>query len=92
MLNFYLRKDFMAMKNPLTPAGIEPATFRYVAQRLNHCATTVPIHLVLYTKMNKHYELYVQHPYSEDCCMTIRVTCTGTPPQLAHSKNDSEVT
>jgi len=30
------------MKNPLTPAGIEPATFRFVAQRLNHCATAVP--------------------------------------------------
>ena len=30
------------MKNPLTPAGIEPATFRFVAQHLNHCATTVP--------------------------------------------------
>ena len=26
------------MKNPLT-AGIEPATFRLVAQHLNHCAT-----------------------------------------------------
>ena len=30
------------MKNPLTPAGIEPATFRLVAQHLNHCATAVP--------------------------------------------------
>jgi len=30
------------MKNPLTPAGIEPATFRIVAQHLNHCATAVP--------------------------------------------------
>ena len=29
----------MSMKNPLTPAGIEPATFRFVAQHLNHCAT-----------------------------------------------------
>jgi len=29
------------MKNPLT-AGIEPATFRIVAQHLNHCATVVP--------------------------------------------------
>jgi len=26
---------FMSMKNPLTPAGIEPATFRFVAQHLN---------------------------------------------------------
>jgi len=30
------------MKDPLTPAGIEPATFRFVAQHLNHCATAVP--------------------------------------------------
>jgi hypothetical protein len=29
----------MSMKIPLTPAGIEPATFRIVAQHLNHCAT-----------------------------------------------------
>ena len=29
------RKDFMSM----TPAGIESATFRFVAQHLNHCAT-----------------------------------------------------
>ena len=36
------RKDFMSMKNPLTLAGIEPATFRFVAQHLNHCATAVP--------------------------------------------------
>jgi len=36
------RKDFMSMKNPLTPAGVEPATFRIVAQHLNHCATAVP--------------------------------------------------
>jgi len=28
------------MKNPLTPGGIEPATFRFVTQHLNHCART----------------------------------------------------
>jgi len=32
----------MSIKNPMTPAGIEPATFRFVAQNLNHCATAVP--------------------------------------------------
>jgi len=32
----------MSMKNPLTPAGIEPASFRFVAQNLNHCATAIP--------------------------------------------------
>jgi len=33
----------MSMKNPLTPAGIKPATFRFVTQHLNHCATAVPL-------------------------------------------------
>ena len=28
-------------KIPMTPAGIEPATFRFVAQHFNHCATAV---------------------------------------------------
>jgi len=27
------------MKNPLTPSGIEPATFRFASQHINHCAT-----------------------------------------------------
>jgi hypothetical protein len=26
----------------MTPFGIEPATFQFVAQYLNHCATAVP--------------------------------------------------
>ena len=29
-------------KIPMTPAGIEPATLRFVAQHLNRCATAVP--------------------------------------------------
>jgi len=31
------------MKNPLTLPGIEPATFRFVAQHLNHSAAAVDI-------------------------------------------------
>jgi len=33
----------------MTPSGIEPMTFRFVAQHLNHCATTAP-RLLLDTK------------------------------------------
>ena len=41
----------MSMKNPLTLAGIEPATFRFVAQHLNHCATAVPLlYIYIYYK------------------------------------------
>jgi len=29
----------MSVTNPLTSTGIEPATFRFVAQHFNHCAT-----------------------------------------------------
>ena len=41
------RKVFISMKNPLTPAGFEPATFRFVAQHLKHCGT-VEINVVRY--------------------------------------------
>jgi len=41
----------MSMKNPLTPAGIEPATFRFVAQHINHCATAQSRVLVLNLSM-----------------------------------------
>ena len=37
-------------KIPMTPSGIEPATFRFVAQHLNHCATAVPLHNIVTVK------------------------------------------
>ena len=51
---------------PLTPAGIEPVTFRIVAQHLYHCATAVPasIHIVyiinIYIYMHI-YSAYYKH-------------------------------
>jgi len=47
------------MKNPLTPAGIEPATFRIVAQHLNHCATAVPNLLSLRMEIQIHNNLHL---------------------------------
>ena len=34
----------------MTPSGIEPVTFRFVEQHLNHCATAVPVKSVLNQK------------------------------------------
>ena len=30
------------MEYPLTPPGVEPVTFRFVAQHVNNCVTAVP--------------------------------------------------
>jgi len=49
----------MSVKNALAPAAIEPATFRFVAQHLNHCATAVPIYLIIYIYIYVH-KFYVK--------------------------------
>ena len=33
-------------KIPMKKSGIEPATFRFVVQHLNHCATAVPLYTI----------------------------------------------
>ena len=35
----------------MTPAGIEPAAYRFVAQHLNHCANAVPSMILKWMKM-----------------------------------------
>jgi len=58
----------MSMKDPLTPAGIEPAAFRFVAQHLSHCATAVPfiyIYIYIYifeTCVSEVYKTPIQKP------------------------------
>jgi len=37
----------VSMKNPLTLLGIEPTTFRFVEQHLNHCATAIPGEIIV---------------------------------------------
>jgi len=45
-------KNFISTKNPLTPAGIEIATFGFVSQHLKHCANAVP-KILIYEVKNK---------------------------------------
>ena len=40
---------------PMTPSRIEPVTFRFVAQHLNHCATAVPTELSYRHKFSPRY-------------------------------------
>jgi len=40
----------------MTPSGIEPATFRFVAQHLNHCATAVPTWRIIIIIANMNME------------------------------------
>ena len=50
----------MSKKNQMISAGIETATFRFVAQRFNHCATAVPIPLWGRVKSKVKFALVVQ--------------------------------
>jgi len=50
----------MSIKNPLTPAGIEPTTFRFVTQPLNHCATAVPQSMLYNEIIALYYENFTE--------------------------------
>ena len=65
------------MKNPLTSPGIEPATFRFVAQHLNHCATTVPISTYRYVSYISYGVVCLsQFPFFS-MLLSVVLTCQG---------------
>jgi hypothetical protein len=45
-------------KIPVTSSVIESATFRFVAQYLNHCATAVPVYIYIYIHTHTHTHTY----------------------------------
>jgi len=68
------------MKNPVIPAGIEPATFRFVAQHLNHCATAVTLGTcLLYGIMENKYSPLLQQKFPT------RLSCMAALSNLYHN-------
>ena len=68
----------------MTPAGIEPKTLRFVAQRLNSCATAVP-------KTNDTDRKYNKSTFS--CChcdIIITPTCFSSRPPYSGSLTPSQ--
>ena len=72
----------MPMKNPLTLAGIEPATFRFVAQHLNHCATTVPTNTAVPTLKRSHIK---RSPMLFFLLPNIFSNFSGLPPGVSYA-------
>ena len=78
----------------MKPAKMEPATFRFVAQHLNHCATAVTkfntvVVFITTARLSSHTEIY-QHDYSCPISNTKRkvvidITSVGYRLEVSHS-------
>ena len=72
------------MKSPLTLAGIEPATFRFVAKRLNHCATAVPyIYIYICNEFYRDCKVLVMSSLPE-AVFHINIQYDGVQPHIEH--------
>jgi len=72
----------MSMKNPPTPAEIEPATFRFVAQYLNHCATAAPHPLLAVGTDNAFPASKAEGPWSREVSSNQRENPERVEPYL----------
>ena len=59
----------------MTPSGIEPATFRFGAQHLNHCATAVPQNVIQWYSFLKTQKLNFGFLKGEDIFELHRISC-----------------
>ena len=57
-----LSEGLWQWKFPMTPSGIQPETFRFVAHQLKHCATAVPNYLRVLNRNNKLFTWSVLQP------------------------------
>jgi len=64
------------MKNPQTPAGIKPATFRFVAQHLNHCANAVPDSSIMPSQFILLYYAEKQYILARTCIYIVQFLFT----------------
>ena len=81
----------------MTPSGIEPVTFRFVAQHLNHCATTMkaiscielPVSLCLYIACRLEIRrLVVRPPYDMHIWQSCLQSCQAGACFLGKSNYD----
>ena len=70
----------VSLKNPVTLPGIDPGTFRLVAQRLNHYATPGPLQLVV-----PHFNLETPYLFKSEFVTTHAIKAPGGNKCLAPS-------
>ena len=53
-----MRSEGFYVNEKFTVAGIEPASFRFVAQHLNHCANASAVYVRFATKISAYFPHY----------------------------------